>query len=394
MKLSRRSVLKGAAATGSVLALGCASTGASSATSGAASGSASTGKAATAAPGGGKKILILGGTGFLGPALVEAAQKRGHTLTLFNRGKTRPGLFPNVEKLHGDRDGHLEALAGRQWDAVIDTSGYVPRVVKQSVELLAPNVAHYVFISTISVYSDLSQPAREEGSPLEAVPDPKSEEVRKYYGGLKALCEQTVQAGVPGKAFVIRPGLIVGPDDPTDRFTYWPVRVAKGGEVLAPGNGTDPVQVIDVRDLAEWAIHGVEAKLLGIYNATGPGKTMTMRDMLEGCKKASGSNATFTWAPASFLEQQKVAPWSDMPAWFPAEGDMKAAGRISNAKALAEGLRFRPIEDTARDTLAWWKTQPEDRQAKLRAGLSPEREAEVLAALHKSGGAVDAKKAG
>jgi len=383
MKLSRRSVLQGAAATGSALALGCVATRPPDTTS-------TLSQPLPLASSARKKILILGGTGFLGPALVEVAKQRGHTVTLFNRGKTRPTLFPDLEKLHGDRDGHLEALAGRTWDAVIDPSGYVPRVVKQSVELLAPNVSHYVFISTISVYSDFSQPPREEGSPLEKVPDPKSEEVDKYYGGLKALCEQVVQEGAAGKALSIRPGLIVGAEDPTDRFTYWPVRVARGGEVLAPGNGLDPVQIIDVRDLAEWILHAVDARLLGTFNATGPEKPMTMRDMLEACKRVSGSNATFTWAPADFLEHQKVAAWSDLPTWLPAEGETQAACRIHNEKAVKEGLRFRSIEDTARTTLAWFQTLPPERQAKLRAGLSAARESEVLAALHQA----QAKKAG
>lgn len=378
MTLSRRSILKGLAATGTSLALaGCAPTRAVTGTSPATGGSPP-----APAPKGGQKLLILGGTGFLGPQLVEAAQKRGHTLTLFNRGKTRPELFPNVEKLHGDRDGHLEALQGRKWDAVIDTSGYVPRIVRASAELLAPNVSQYVFISTISVYADLSQPNMDESGKLEVAADPKSEEVRKYYGALKALCEQTVEQALPGRTTNIRPGLIVGPGDPTDRFTYWPTRVARGGEVLAPGTGGDPVQIIDVRDLAEWTILMIENRQMGTFNALGPAGTMTMRDMLAGCKKAAGSDATFTWVDADFLEAQKVAPWSDMPAWIPAVGETKGVGTMSNAKAVQRGLRFRPVEDTARDTLAWFKTLPADRQAKLRAGLPPERETEVLNAWH------------
>ncbi len=384
MKLSRRSVLKGAAAAGSLLALGCASTGTATATK------SDSSAPPPPAPGAGKKILIMGGTGFLGPALVDAARKRGHTLTLFNRGKTRPGLFSEaeIEQLHGDRDGKMEALAGdRRWDVVIDTSGYVPRIVKQSVDLLAPRVEQYIFISSISVYADLSKPGTDETAAVETVPDPKSEEVRKYYGGLKALCEQTVAQGAPGKTTVIRPGLIVGPGDPTDRFSYWPLRLVRGGEVLAPGDGSDPVQIIDVRDIAEWTIQMVERRALGTFNATGPERKLTMKEMLDGCMQGTGATATLTWVPATFLEEQKVTPWGDMPAWLPATGETAGSGLVSNARATKLGLRFRPVAETARDTVAWFKTQPAERQAKLRAGLSPEREAEVLKAWQ-------AKKAG
>jgi 2'-hydroxyisoflavone reductase len=381
-KLSRRSMLKGAAAVGSLAALGMAS---------AQGGAAKANAKATPAPtptakaGAGKKILIMGGTGFLGPALVDAARKRGHTLTLFNRGKTRPGLFSEaeIEQLHGDRDGKMEALAGdRRWDVVIDTSGYVPRIVKQSVDLLAPRVEQYIFISSISVYADVSKPGLDETGAVETVPDEKSEEVRKHYGGLKALCEKTVAQVAPDKTTVIRPGLIVGPGDPTDRFSYWPLRIARGGEVLAPGDGKDPVQIIDVRDLAEWTIGLVERRVLGTFNATGPVKAMPMKDMLAGCLKGTGGNAKLTWVPASFLEEQKVAPWQDMPAWLPATGETAGSGLVSNARAVKQGLRFRPVTDTAKDTVAWFKTLPADRQAKPRAGLTPERETEVLKAWH------------
>lgn len=367
MTVSRRGVLQGAAALGVLGAVGCASS--------------KEGVASQAvAP---KKILILGGTGFLGPALVEVAQRRGHALTLFNRGKTRPELFPNVEKLHGDRDGDLKALEGRQWDAVIDTSGYVPRLVKASAELLAPNVGHYVFVSTISVYKDMEQYGIEEQSPVATVEDEKTEDVSQYYGALKALSEKAAEAAMPGRVTTVRPGLIVGPGDHTDRFTYWPVRVAQGGEVLAPGDGADPVQFIDVRDLAAFILGLVERRDMGTFNATGPAKTLTMRELLEACKAAAGGDARFTWVDSAWLEQQKVRPWMDMPVWIPRSGEAKGMGRVSNERALKRGLTFRPPVDTARDTLAWFRSQPPERQQKpLRAGLPPEREREVLAAWH------------
>lgn len=366
MTVSRRGLMKGAAALGSLWAVGCAS---------------------TREGGGGaapkKKILILGGTGFLGPALVELAQPRGHTVTLFNRGKTQPHLFPDVEKLQGDRDGNLKALEGRKWDAVIDTSGYVPRLVRASAELLAPNVEQYLFVSTISVYKDMSRSGIDEDAAVATVEDEKTEDVSKHYGALKALSEKAAEAAMPGRATIVRPGLIVGPGDPTDRFTYWPVRVARGGEVLAPGDGEDPVQFIDVKDLAAFILGLVESKVTGVFNATGPASTLSMRELLEACKQATGSEATFTWADAAFLEQQKVNPWSDMPVWIPrSDAETGGMGRVSNARALARGLTFRPRVDTARDTLAWFKTLPPERQAKLGSGLTPEREREVLTAWH------------
>jgi 2'-hydroxyisoflavone reductase len=365
MTVSRRGLMMGAAALGSLWAVGCAST-----------------KNGGGAPPK-KKILILGGTGFLGPALVELAQPRGHTLTLFNRGKTQPHLFPEVEKLQGDRDGDLKALEGRKWDAVIDTSGYVPRIVKASAELLAPNVEQYLFVSTISVYKDLSRTGIDEDAPLATVEDEKTEDISKHYGALKALSEKAAEAAMPGRATIVRPGLIVGPGDPTDRFTYWPVRVARGGEVLAPGDGEDPVQFIDVKDLAAFILGLVERKTTGVFNATGPVNTLTMRGLLEACKQANGGDASFTWVDAAFLEEQKVSPWMNMPVWIPrSDAEAGGIGRVSHARALAQGLTFRPAVDTARDTLAWFKTQPAERQEKLRAGLPPEREREVLTAWH------------
>jgi 2'-hydroxyisoflavone reductase len=323
------------------------------------------------------KILILGGTGFLGPHLVERAQARGHTLTLFNRGKTRPGIFPDVEKLRGDRKGQLDSLKGRKWDAVIDNTAYVPRLVKLSADILAPNIKQYVLVSSISVFAEDVKPGADESAPVQTLPDPALEDVAKYYGPLKAACEKAAEAAMQGRVTNIRPGLIVGPGDPTDRYSYWPVRIDRGGEALAPGTGKDPVQYIDARDLATWMIHCLESKIVGVFNATGPERTLSVAEMLESCRKASEKPAALTWADEKFLEEQKVGPWGDMPVWT---GSSSGFSQINCAKAIKNGLRFRSAEATARDTLAWWKTLPEERRAKLRAGISAEREKEVLAA--------------
>jgi len=332
-----------------------------------------------------RKVLILGGTNFIGPHIVEALLARGHTVTLFNRGKTHAELFPQLEKLRGDRDGHLEALAGRKWDTVIDPSGFVPRLVRASAELLAPNVGHYVFISSISVYPDDARvPGMNEDHPVAQLPagEEKSENVPKYYGALKAACEKTVAEVVPGRATSVRPGLIVGPGDPTDRFTYWPVRVARGGDVLAPGSGDDPAQFIDARDLALFLVQVVEQKITGLYNATGPAQRLAIRDVLASCKRVSNSDARLVWVDAKFLDEEKVSPWSDLPVWTGSGAD-SAFAQIDCRRGIAKGLRFRNLDDTVRDTLAWWRAQPESRQAKLRAGLSAERETALLEAWSK-----------
>lgn len=333
------------------------------------------------------KLLILGGTSFLGPALVESAQARGHTVTLFNRGKTRPELFPDIEKLRGDRDPDkgdgLKALEGRDWDAVIDTSGYFPRIVKASAELLKDHVKQYVFVSTISVYAGFEKNNMDETAPVGTIEDTTVEQITGgTYGPLKALCEQAAEAAMPGRVTVARPGLIVGPEDPSDRFTYWPVRVEKGGEVLAPGSPDDLIQVIDARDLADWIVSAIEHKHIGVYNLTGPKPDLTIGRLLDTCKSVAKSDATFTWVDADFLEAHDVAAWRDMPAWIPAKGEYTGFGTINIDRALATGLKFRPIEVTCRDTLAWFHTLPEDRQEKFRSGIKLEREAEVLKAWH------------
>ncbi len=327
-----------------------------------------------------KSILILGGTGFLGPHVVTAAQARGHTLTLFNRGKTHPGLFPNVEKLQGDRDGKLDALKGRTWDAVVDTSGYVPRIVKMSAELLAPSVKHYIFISTISVYDADRIPNADETAPLLKLADPTNEVVRENYGALKAACEAAAEVAMPGRVANIRPGLIIGPGDPTGRFSHWPTRMAEGGEVLVPGDGTTPVQYVDGRDLGNWIVRCVEDNTTGIYNALGPETKQTMKEAMEACNRAAGNKAQLTWVPNDFLTKQNVSGWQDMPMWIDLS-DMPGFGTMVNKKAVAKGLQFRPLEDTAKDTLAWLETLPPDEKAKARSsGIKRDKEEAVLAA--------------
>ncbi|HYX91131.1 MAG TPA: NAD-dependent epimerase/dehydratase family protein, partial [Myxococcaceae bacterium] len=277
---------------------------------------------------------------------------------------------------------------------VIDTSGYVPRLVRMSAQLLAPNVAQYVFISTISVYAEMGKPGIDESAPLATIQDPTIEKVTaESYGALKALCEQAAEAAFPGRTTTIRPGLIVGPEDPTDRFTYWPVRIERGGEVLAPGDGLDPVQFIDVRDLSEWTIQVIERRTIGIFNALGPRGVFPIKDLLDACVSASAAKPALTWVPTAFLEKHRVAPWEEIPVWIPRGDSPPSAMPYRNDKAVREGLTFRPVEVTVKDTLAWWKTLPTPvnpgekehpfrRSARLRTGVDPAREAEVLAAWH------------
>lgn len=323
------------------------------------------------------RILLIGGTIFLGRHLVEAALARGHDITLFNRGKHGPELFPEVEKIRGDRDGGLAVLEGRRWDAVIDTCGYVPRVVSASARFFADKADHYTFISSCSVY-DLATANPDETTPVLTMPDETVEQITgETYGPLKALCEQAAEAAMPGRVLNVRPGLIVGPHDPSDRFTYWPWRLARGGEVLAPGRPERSVQFIDGRDLAQWNIRMVEAGATGIYNATGMGRPLPMAEVLETCQAAAGTNATFTWIPDEWLLEQKVGPWMEVPLWIP-EGGSEGMYSTNISKAVAAGLTFRPLAETVRDTLEWERTRPADLQR--RAGLKPEREAELLAA--------------
>ena len=326
------------------------------------------------------RILIIGGTHFLGRHLVEAALERSHDVTLFNRGKSNPNLFPDLETILGDREKDVEKLQGRLWDAVIDTSGYFPRIVRLSAEALKNSVSRYVFISSISVYENFSKPGITETDPVARIQDETVEEITgETYGALKALCEQAVQKVYGERALIVRPGLIVGPHDPTDRFTYWPVRVARGGDILAPEKPEAPIQIIDVRDLAGFIIELIQNNASGVYNATGPDYELTIARLLEVSKQVSGSDANFRWASVDFLNQHKVEPWSDLPTWIPDNEEGAGFSRVDVSKAIDAGLRFRSLEETVRDTLEWAQARPADHQ--WRAGLTAEREAEVLAAL-------------
>lgn len=329
------------------------------------------------------KLLILGGTRFLGRYLVESALEHGHEVTLFNRGKYDPHVFPQVEKLVGDRDGGLDALKGRTWDAVIDTCGFYPRIVQMSAELLKEHVGHYTFISSCSVYEDLSQ-GIDESSAVATMPQDKLDEIQtdtsgpantEYYGALKALCEEAIDQVMPGRTLHIRAGLIVGPNDYSDRFTYWPSRIAKGGDVLAPDMKGQQITVVDVRDIADWIVRSVEASLTGVYNCSGA--AVTMEEILEACKNASGSDAQIIYAAESFLKEQEIAPWVELPLWLPSDGPI-GLYEIHNGKAFASGFTARPMLDTVRDTLAWDRTRPADLERK--AGLDPEKEAKALQA--------------
>jgi len=335
-------------------------------------------------------ILILGGTGFTGPHQVAYALERGHKVTVFNRGRQGNPWPGRVEELLGDRNtGDLKALEGRTWDVCIDNPTTLPFWVRDAGKVLAGKVGQYIFISTISVYASNAIPNQDETAATApyAGADPMAETLKTLqadmglYGPLKAVSEQEAKHQFGAQTTIIRPGLIVGPGDETDRFTYWPVRLARGGEVLAPGDGADPVQFIDARDLAEWTIRVAEARDVGVFNATGPAHALSTKAMLTTVGEAVQSTARLDWAPTAFLDAQKVNAWSDMPVWIPGQGDTAGFARRSIARALAAGLTFRPLPATAADTLAWFKSQPAERQARLKAGLTPEREAEVLAAL-------------
>lgn len=326
-------------------------------------------------------LLIIGGTRFLGRHLVDSALARGHAITLFHRGKSNPGLYPQVETILGDREQDLARLSGQNWDAVIDTCGYLPRIVRLSARALKNNVESYVFISSISAYADNSKIGIDENDPTGRLEDETLEEITgESYGPLKALCEAEAQTAFPNQTLIIRPGLIVGPHDPTDRFTYWPMRVARGGEILAPERPQVPVQFVDGRDLAEFTIRLVEKKTAGIFNATGPNYDLSLGELLETCKKVSNSAAKFIWAPVDFLAKHKVEAWSDLPVWVPDTPADAGFSRVNISKAMAAGLRFRGLDETIRATIAWAQTRPSGYT--WRAGLAAEREMELLKLLH------------
>lgn len=363
-----------------------------------------------------KKILILGGTAFLGPACVRAATARAHTVTVFNRGRIelkrkergRPLDFPEgVEYLYGNRDPDktaddwkdeskgekkdpsspkgLSSLADRTWDAVIDTSGYFPRMVKASATLLAPSVQQYLFISSVSAYAKMDTPGVDETAATATLTGPATEEFGEgfaNYGGGKALCEKAAEAAMPGRVANIRPGFIVGPGDASARFIYWPLRVEKGGEMALPGAPTDPIQIIDVRDLADWLVRLIESGTMGVFNATGPASTLTMHAMVEGCKKATGADTTFTWVDPEFIRSHGIDPEA-FSLWTPPDGEQGGIHRISIKRALATGLTFRSVDDTAKATLEWYRGLLEDsKKAAGRTTVTAEKEAALLKAWH------------
>lgn len=341
-------------------------------------------------------ILILGGTGFTGPFQVNYALARGHKVTLFNRGKRPSPEWPGeVEQLSGDRNtGDLKALAGRKWDVCIDNPTSLPFWVRDAGKVLAGNVGHYLFISTISVYADGSRPGIDEDDALavykgkDAMAETQETlraDIENLYGSLKALSEAEARKQFGERVTIVRPGYIVGPRDETDRFTYWPHRVAQGGEMLVPGDGADPVQIIDGRDLGEWMIRLAEQGTTGTFNAVGPAKPLTMDAMLKACENATGGKPTYTHVTPEFLEEQKVA---ELPIWVSRKsGEFAGYGAVSNARAMQAGLTYRPLETTVKDLMAWFRSQPAERQAKLRAGITREQEAALLKAWHARKGA-------
>jgi len=343
---------------------------------------------ADAAPKEKLRVLILGGTGFTGPHQVRYALERGHHVTLFNRGR-RPQPWPgSVVELVGDRNtGDLKSLESGEWDVCIDNPTTLPFWVRDAGRVLKGRVRQFVFISTVSVYAANDKPGQDESAATAAYAgaDPMAESQSTLganmalYGPLKAVSEEESRRQFGDRTTIIRPGLIVGPGDETDRFTYWPVRLARGGEVLAPGDGSDAVQFIDARDLAEWTIRMCESRTTGTFNATGPARTLTTREMLAGIGAAVRSEAQLTWVPTAFLDAQDVSAWSDLPVWVPGQGDSAGFAHRDIGRALNAGLTFRPLATTAVDTLAWFRAQPAERQAKPKTGLTPEREAEVLA---------------
>jgi 2'-hydroxyisoflavone reductase len=319
------------------------------------------------------KLLVLGGTKFLGRHAVDAALAGGHEVTIFARGQTNPELFPEVEHLQGDRDGNLDALAGRTWDGVVDTSGYVPRIVRQSAELLRDAVERYVFVSSISVYGDFSG-AITETSPVAELEDPDTEEILENYGALKAACERVVDEVYAERSARVRAGLIVGPYDPTDRFTYWPRRIAAAGEVLGPGDPGAPVQFVDARDLAAWLVRLALEGPGGVFNATGPAEPLTFAQLLDRAGAAIGSAANVVWTDEQRVLDAGVQPWTELPLWLPGT-DYAGMASADISRAVDAGLRFRPLEETVLDTLAWDRSVPGDRPT-----LTAAKEREILAA--------------
>lgn len=326
------------------------------------------------------RILVLGGTGFIGPYMVRYARERGHRLTLFNRGRTNPDLFPNAELLIGDRNGDISALETGSWDAVIDNSGYTPDQVRSTARLLQGRVGQYVFISTRAVYTDFTQAVMDEQAPVGPADLP--EDQWDGYGPLKVLSEREVQEAYPSAATILRPPIMVGPEDRSDRFTYWLTRIDGGGEVLAPGHPTDPVQYLDARDLAEFSIRLIEDRTVGVFNTEGPAAALSSAEFLYGIRAITNSPVAFTWVNWDFLSQHDLEGWNDIPGWRPPQGEWVNYGRMDNSRAIRAGLTFRPLATTATETLRWFRGLPTERQNTLAAGISPQTESDVLRAWH------------
>jgi 2'-hydroxyisoflavone reductase len=355
MKMTRRTILKAGAGTAIALAGGRL-------------------VAEEKAPG---TMLILGGTGFIGPHMTELALARGWKVTHFNRGKRDADGVPGVETLHGDRKGQLDSLKDRKWDVVVDNTGYIPKYQKMSVDILAPNTGYCLYISSISAYAGFEKP-NDIGSPTGVLENKDQEEItNETYGPMKALCEQYVRDGYGARSSIVRPGYIVGPLDPTDRFTYWPVRFAKGGDMAVPGTAADPIQIVDVRDLVAFMMGLVERRVDGYFNAVTPPKAITMGSLMETSRKLTGADTKLTWIDEAFIAEKaaevNLAPWSAMHG-------AEAGASLTGMQASAEqGLKARSLEDTVRDTLAWHETRPADKKATLRSGFTPEQEAQILA---------------
>lgn len=321
------------------------------------------------------RLLILGGTRFVGRHLVEAAIARGHAVTLFHRGRTNPGLHAGVERVIGDRDGELGLLEARTWDTVVDVSGYFPRIVGASARAFAERVKRYLFVSTISVYAEPMVRGANEDAAL-ATTDQPEDETLTHYGALKALCEQVVRETYGERATIVRPGLVVGPHDYTGRFSYWPRRMARGGEVLAPGDPAAPIQMIDARDMAAFMVGLLERGVPGTFHATGPREPLALGTALERIARAVGAEARLTWVAEEFLKEREIVPWTGLPLWVPAAD--QAFLTLDPSRAIAEGLRVRSLEETARDTLAWERATPASDLPAANV-LAPEREAALLA---------------
>jgi 2'-hydroxyisoflavone reductase len=323
------------------------------------------------------RVLVIGGTGFLGRNFVEESLTAGHEVTLFNRGQTNPGIFLEVEQLRGDRERDLSPLEGREWDAVFDPSCYLPRVARMSAKMLAKTTPRYALVSSISVYADFPAPGQDESAPLETLEDPTDEDVEEHYGALKALCEREVQAAYSDRALIIRAGFIVGAYDDVDRLPYWIRRIARGGEVLTPVSADYPAQMIDARDIASWTLQMFDQDLGGVFNVAGPQPPYRLGEVFETIRRVTGSDATFTWVPEDFLIENGVKAWDGLPYWL---GSGRFVAQIDVSKALVAGLELRPLEETVRDTFVWDQTRGDD--SPLRCGIPARREADLLRAWH------------